>query len=118
MDATCQTKCGAKAAATARCDPPSLKVVLKGKASRKAFPSDPSHRIRFAYTPRHCSWLNQIEIWFGILSRKLLRRSSFASAEELKQRVLAFIEYFNRTMARPIRWLYSPRPLMDSPTTG
>jgi putative transposase len=59
------------------------------------------------YTPKHTSWLNQVEIWFSILVRKLLRRASFTSVEGLKARVLAFIDYFNRTMAKPIRWLYS-----------
>ena len=92
--------------------------ILKSVASRQKFLATLSHRIRFVYTPKHTSWLNQIEIWFGTLSRKLLRRSSFASAEELKARVLAFIDYFNATMARPIDWLYSPRPLFESASTG
>ena len=84
--------------------------VLKSQKSRAAFLSDQGHRIRFVYTPKHTSWLNQIEIWFGILVRKLLRRSSFRSVEDLKARILAFIAYFNRTMAEPIRWLYSVEP--------
>lgn len=92
--------------------------VLQSQRSRAAFLSEPSHRIRFVYTPKHSSWLNQIEIWFSILARKLLRRSSFCSVEELKQRVLEFIDYFNQTMAKPIEWLYSPRPLQESPSTG
>ena len=84
--------------------------VLKSQKSRAAFLSEAGHRIRFVYTPKHTSWLNQIEMWFGILVRKLLRRSSFGSVEDLKAKILAFIDYFNRTMAKPIRWTYSVEP--------
>ena len=84
--------------------------VLQSQPSRAAFLSEPSHRIRFVYTPKHTSWLNQVEIWFSILVRKLLRRGSFTSVEDLQARIVAFIEYFNRTMARPLRWLYSLEP--------
>jgi len=94
------------------------KGVLRTQSSRAAFLSDQSHRIRLVYTPKHASWLNQVELWFSILVRKLLRRSSFTSVDDLKDRILQFISYFNRTMAKPIRWLYSPRPLHESSLTG
>lgn len=85
--------------------------VLESKKSRRAFLREASHRIRFVYTPRHCSWLNQVEIWFSILARRLLKRSSFTSLDDLQQRVFAFIEYFNRVLAKPFRWTYTGRPL-------
>ena len=79
--------------------------------SRAEFLQCPSHRIRFVYTPKHASWLNQVEIWFSILVRKLLRRASFVSKEDLRKRILAFIDYFNKTMAKPFKWTFAGRPL-------
>lgn len=78
--------------------------ILQSVQSRRDFLTDKSYRIRFVYTPKHCSWLNQIEIWFGTLRRKRTRYGSFSSLEDLGDRIFRFIGYYNETMAKPYRW--------------
>jgi transposase len=77
--------------------------------TRAAFPQDSSHRIRFVYIPKRASWLNQIEIWFSILVRRLLKRASFFSTEDLRKRILVFVEYFDNTLAQPFKWTCTGR---------
>ena len=85
--------------------------VLKSVATRKEFLKDASHRIRFVYVPKHTSWLNQVEIWFSVLTRRALKRGDFRSKADLRDRILKFIDYFNSTAAKPYKWTYAGRPL-------
>ena len=82
-----------------------------GRSRRHCRPRPRPRRIRFVYTPRHASWLNQVEIGFSILARRALKRASFSSLDELRERLLAFIDYFNAAVAKPFRWTYAGKPL-------
>ena len=91
--------------------------MLKNQASRRRFLSDTSHRIRFVFLPKHSSWLNQIEVVFGIVMRKVIRRGNFLSVSDLEAKLREFLKYFNTTMARPFDWTYTGKPTTNEPAT-
>ncbi len=85
--------------------------ILQTMKTRQKFLEKVGHQIRFIYTPKHCSWLNQVEIWFSILSKKLIKWGNFTSQEDLQGQLEKFIEYFNQTMAKPFKWTFKGFPL-------
>ncbi len=80
--------------------------ILKNKQSRKAFLENTDHRIHFAYTPTHCSWLNPIENWFSKLQRHVIRYGNFTSVAELENKIEAYIAYYNRCLVKPLNWKF------------
>ena len=84
--------------------------ILQSMESRAAFLHNSAHQVVFYYTPKHASWMNQVEIWLSILVRKLLKRGNFCSLDDLRDQILAFIAYYNRTMAKPIKWTFTGLP--------
>ncbi len=84
---------------------------IKKYEFQNGFLTNEDHRIRFMYTPKHCSCLNKLEICFSILARKLLNRGSFSSLENLRLKLNRFIEYFNENLAKPFKWNYEGKIL-------
>ena len=85
--------------------------ILLSMKTRQKFLEKDGHQIRFIYTPKHCWWLNQVEIWFSILSKKLIKWGNSTSQEDLQGQLEKFIEYFNETMAKPFKWTFKGFPL-------
>jgi hypothetical protein len=84
---------------------------LRSGVERRAFLTDPDHKHVIHYTPKHGSWLNQIEIWSGVLERRVIRRGNFVSKADLTRRIVDYLGYYSKHLAHPYRWTYTGQPL-------
>jgi hypothetical protein len=85
---------------------------LPTQVERRAFLSNPDHRHVFHYVPRHGSWLNQVELWFSVLSRQFQRRGDFASVQDFIARLAKYLDEYNLEKAHPYRWTYTGEPMV------
>jgi len=85
---------------------------LRRGVARRAFLTDATHKHVFHFTPKHGSWLNQVELWFSVLSRRFLQRGDFASVADFESRLLEYLTDYNLHYAHPYRWTYTGEPLV------
>ncbi len=87
--------------------------ILKSMKTRMQFLEIKGHRISFLYLPKHTSWLNQIENWFGLLERRVLKRGVFVSKNDLKNKIIKFIKYYNNYHAKPYIWKKTAKSILE-----
>ena len=85
---------------------------LRTGAQRREFLTDASHKVVFHFTPIHGSWLNQVELFFGVLTRRFLRRAVFGSMAEFEGRLDAWLKRYDSKHAHPYQWTYAGKPLV------
>jgi DDE superfamily endonuclease len=94
------------------CNVPCVAKNLHRGVQRRAFLSDSSHKHGFHLTPKHGSWLNQVELWFSVLARRFLKRGDFRAAQDFETRLDDSLEVYNTHHAHPYRWTYTGQPLV------
>src|SRR3954453_10597117 len=94
------------------CALPFAPKTLERGVQRRAFLTDPSHKHVFHFTPKHGSWLNQVELWFGTLAKRWLKRGDFTSAQDFVTRFQSYMDDYNTQRAHPYRWTYTGQSLV------